>query len=48
MLMQGIKGENYILTQSPMKETVTDLWRLVKDYNSSTIVMLNHISHDQV
>ena len=49
LLMQGIKeGENYILTQSPIKETVTDLWRLVNDYNSSTIVMLNHILHDQV
>lgn len=40
--------ENYSLTQSPLKETVTDLWRLMKDYNVSTIVMLNQISDDQV
>ena len=40
--------ENYILTQSPLKETVADLWRLLKDYNSSTIVMLNQTSVDQV
>ena len=48
-LLQGInKRENYILTQSPLKETVEDLWNLVKDYNSSTIVMLNQIPTDQV
>ena len=42
------KEENYILTQSPLKETAVDLWRLVDDYNSSTIVMLNQIPTDQV
>ena len=48
-LLQGInKRENYILTQSPLKETVADLWRLVNDYNSSTLVMLNQIPTDQV
>ena len=49
LLIQGYnEGDNYILTQSPLRETVVDLWRLVNDYNSSTIVMLNKISHDQV
>ena len=49
LLIQGYnEGENYILTQSPLKETVADLWRLVNENNSSTIVMLNKISHDQV
>ena len=48
-LLQGNnERENYILTQSPLKETVVDLWRLLYDYNSSTIVMLNQISADQV
>ena len=46
--IQGInEGQNYILTQSPLKETVTDLWRLVNDYNS-TIVMLNQIPMHEV
>ena len=31
-----------------MKETVADLWRLIYEYNSSTIVMLNQIQTDQV
>ena len=48
-LLQGNNDRlNYILSQSPLKETVVDLWRLVNDYNSSTIVMLNQISTDQV
>ena len=36
------------MTQSPLKETVADFWRLMNDYNSSTIVMLNQIALDQV
>ena len=48
-LLQGYNDkENYILTQSPLKETVADLWRLVNDYNSSAIVMLNQITRYQV
>ena len=49
LLIQGYtEAEYYILTQSPLKETVADLWKLVSDYNSSTIVMLNQISTAQV
>ena len=33
---------NYIITQSPMKETIPDLWRLVNDYNCKIIVMLEN------
>ena len=49
LLIQGINVEEYyILTQSPLKETVADLWRLIYEYNTTTIVMLNQIPYDQV
>ena len=49
LLIQGINVEEYyILTQSPLKETVADLWRLIYEYNTTIIVMLNQIPYDQV
>ena len=49
LFLQGYnEGDNYILTQSPLEETVVCFWRLIYDYNSSTIVMLNQIPTDQV
>ena len=31
----------FIATQMPLPTTVGDLWRMMNDYNSFTIVMLN-------
>ena len=40
---QGYKQRNaYILTQSPMTNTVVDLWRLLVDHRSVTVIMLDH------
>ena len=40
---QGYKERNaYIITQSPMTATVVDLWRLLNDHESRTVVMLDH------
>ena len=39
---QGYKERNaYILTQSPMTATVVDMWRLLNDHESRTVVMLD-------
>ena len=34
-------------TQFPLRDTVADLWRLVNDYNSFTIAMLNQPDDEQ-
>ena len=36
----------YILTQTPLPATVTDIWRLAYDHASRTIVMLNQLSRE--
>jgi protein tyrosine phosphatase len=34
------RANGFLVTQIPLKETVTDFWRLVTDYESKTIVVL--------
>ncbi|KAK2177861.1 hypothetical protein NP493_575g01068 [Ridgeia piscesae] len=42
--VHGYKQRNaYIITQSPMTTTVVDLWRLLKDHESRTVVMLDDV-----
>ena len=36
----------YIQTQTPLPNTVSDIWRLAYDHASRTIVMLNQFSDD--
>ncbi|XP_072041031.1 receptor-type tyrosine-protein phosphatase T-like [Amphiura filiformis] len=44
--IDGYKGKAmYLGTQMPLPNTVDDIWRLVYDYESTTIVMLNAASH---
>ncbi|XP_016338043.1 receptor-type tyrosine-protein phosphatase T-like isoform X2 [Sinocyclocheilus anshuiensis] len=38
----------FIVTQHPLPNTVADFWRLVFDYNCSTIVMLNEMDAAQL
>ena len=51
-IFQGInKTRSYIITQSPVKDTIADLWRMINDYNCKIIVMLesagviSHLDH---
>ncbi|XP_070563085.1 receptor-type tyrosine-protein phosphatase alpha-like [Ptychodera flava] len=42
--LQGyMRKDAYIATQMPLPNTIVDFWRMVYDYKSSTIVMLNHM-----
>ena len=42
LLLQGHNRKDmFIATQMPLPTTVGDLWRMMYDYNSFTIVMLN-------
>ncbi|XP_071954253.1 uncharacterized protein [Antedon mediterranea] len=44
--LNGYRINNrFIATQMPMEDTVEDFWRLVYDWKTSTIVMLNCIDH---
>ncbi|XP_028402625.1 receptor-type tyrosine-protein phosphatase F-like isoform X2 [Dendronephthya gigantea] len=46
--VDGYLGKNYfIATQTPLKETINDFWRMVTKYCSSTIVMLNQLGEDE-
>ncbi|KAJ8040302.1 Receptor-type tyrosine-protein phosphatase kappa [Holothuria leucospilota] len=36
-------GREFIMTQTPLSSTVEDFWRLVYDYECTTIVMLNTV-----
>ena len=40
-----MEGE-LIATQSPLADTVPDLWRLISDYNCTTIVALNQFDSE--
>ncbi|XP_022089248.1 receptor-type tyrosine-protein phosphatase F-like isoform X2 [Acanthaster planci] len=41
------KKSAYLATQSPLPNTLGDIWRMVFDYNSSCIVMLNSVDSDR-
>lgn len=36
----------FIITQTPLSTTITDFWKLVYDYNVSTIVMVENIKNE--
>ena len=38
------RHRDLIITQMPLPHTVGDFWRLIHDYNVSTVVMLNDIT----
>lgn len=38
----------FVVTQHPLPNTVADFWRLVFDYNCSSVVMLNELDTAQV
>lgn len=38
----------FVVTQHPLPNTVADFWRLVFDYNCSSVVMLNEMDTAQV
>lgn len=43
-----VKRDAFVITQMPLPNTVIDFWRLVYDYNCSSIVMMNDSTeHDQ-
>ncbi|XP_046857058.1 receptor-type tyrosine-protein phosphatase S-like isoform X7 [Xenia sp. Carnegie-2017] len=45
--VDGYLGKNYfIATQTPLKETINDFWRMVCQYKSCTIVMLNQLNEN--
>ncbi|CAB3995581.1 receptor-type tyrosine- phosphatase epsilon-like isoform X1 [Paramuricea clavata] len=44
VFVHGYLGRNYfIATQSPLRNTISDFWRMVRSQKSSTIVLLNSI-----
>jgi hypothetical protein len=46
---QGYLGRNYfIATQSPLRNTISDFWRMVHSQKSSTIVLLNSVKDGTV
>eukprot|EP00057_Strongylocentrotus_purpuratus_P031007 XP_783327.2 PREDICTED: receptor-type tyrosine-protein phosphatase F [Strongylocentrotus purpuratus] len=40
------RRDMYIATQMPLQHTVEDFWRMIYDYNSNVIVMLNEINRN--
>ena len=44
LCLQGnVQRDAYILTQAPMSNTTEDFWRMVSQYDISTVVMLNDL-----
>ncbi|KAJ8040305.1 Receptor-type tyrosine-protein phosphatase F [Holothuria leucospilota] len=41
--LTDFSGREFIMTQTPLSSTVEDFWRLVYDYECTTIVMLNTV-----
>ncbi|XP_072016801.1 receptor-type tyrosine-protein phosphatase delta-like [Amphiura filiformis] len=41
-----IRKNMFFATQMPLPHTIIDFWRLIFDYNSNTIVMLNTMDHN--
>jgi len=47
--VQGYRQSNaYVVTQWPLSETISDLWRMIYEYNISTVVLLNEQSPSNV
>ncbi|XP_033636809.1 receptor-type tyrosine-protein phosphatase F-like [Asterias rubens] len=45
--LEGSRGKHsYLATQAPLPSTMGDIWRLVFDYKSSCIIMLNSTDND--
>ncbi|XP_070562524.1 receptor-type tyrosine-protein phosphatase kappa-like [Ptychodera flava] len=42
------RKDAFIATQMPMEHTIVDFWRMVYDYKTSTIVMLNDMKTDDM
>nr|XP_006813558.1 PREDICTED: receptor-type tyrosine-protein phosphatase mu-like [Saccoglossus kowalevskii] len=40
--------ESFMVTQMPLPNTIVDLWRMVYDYKSTSIVMLNDMNHNDM
>ncbi|XP_052229607.1 receptor-type tyrosine-protein phosphatase alpha-like isoform X2 [Dreissena polymorpha] len=40
------QNDHYIVTQMPLPNTVADFWRLLYDYHSDTVVMLNEFDRN--
>lgn len=47
ILLQGyLHKDSFIVTQMPLPNTVADFWRMLYDYNSHTVVMLNEFDRN--
>ena len=42
-LQGNVQRDAYILTQAPLPNTTEDFWRMVSQYDVSTVVMLNDL-----
>lgn len=42
-LQGNVQRDAYILTQAPLSNTTEDFWRMVSQYDVSTVVMLNDL-----
>jgi len=46
-LLQGYTHrDRFIVTQMPLPKTVADFWRMLYDYNSNTVIMLNEFDRN--
>jgi len=47
--MQGYRRTNaYLVTQWPLTETISDLWRMIYEYSVNTVVLLDQHTHNNV
>ena len=45
-LQGNVQRDAYILTQAPLSNTTEDFWRMVSQYDVSTVVMLNDLTKE--